>query len=87
MRHLHYKFNLKKHDLVRVQLNQQAYVRLMDDDNYLNYTSGAQFRFYGGLATESPYEISPPSGGFWHLAIDLGPYEGSVDATVKVIQG
>ncbi len=86
VKHLHYEFNLRSTEIVKVALDQQAYVRLMDNDNYINYKSGLQYRFYGGLAEISPYEISPPSGGHWHLAIDLGVYEGDIEAKVKIIQ-
>ena len=87
IKHLHYEFDLRKGEIVSVVLNQQAYVRLMDKDNYGSYKSGAQYRFYGGHAEETPYEINPPHSGHWHLAIDLGAFEGEVAASVKILQG
>ena len=85
-KHLHYEFDLSRDEFVRITLKQQAYVRLMDRDNYTNYKGGLQYRFYGGLAEVSPYEITPPSGGHWHLAIDLGAYEGDIEAAVRIIR-
>lgn len=87
MKFLHYDFHLNSNDVVEVTLDKQANVQLVDDINFSSYKRGQRFRYYGGLAKQSPVRISPPHAGHWNLVIDLGGYAGSVNASVKVING
>lgn len=87
MNYLHYDLNLTLGDIVEVTLDKQANVRLLDDVNYSRYRSGAQYRYYGGLATKSPVQISAPHPGHWYLVVDLGGHAGSVRASVRTIRG
>jgi len=61
-----------------------ANVRLFDRRDYQNYLDGKSFKFYGGLATESPYNMSIPNKGAWYIAIDMQGLQGSVISTVSV---
>lgn len=85
MNFLKYELNLGAQDAVKVELNGQANVRLMDYSNFQAYRNGRQHRYYGGLATVSPYVVKPPHSGQWYLSIDMGGYGGSVNASVSVI--
>lgn len=85
MNFLQYEFNLGSQDAVKIVLNGQANVRLMDYTNFQAYRNGRQHRYYGGRATVSPYIVSPPYAGQWYLAIDLGGYGGRINASVSVI--
>tara|TARA_R110000868_G_scaffold320692_3_gene581620 strand:- start:1613 stop:1870 length:258 start_codon:yes stop_codon:yes gene_type:complete len=85
MKFLHYNMNLEAGDCVQVSLDKQANVRLLDDINYQHYRKGGKHKYYGGLATNSPYTVSPPHSGHWHLVVDLGGYSGSVTASVNII--
>lgn len=87
MNFLHYDFNLTSDDVVEVTLDKQANVRLLNDANYSLYQRGEQHRYFGGLAKESPVRIAAPHAGHWHLVIDLGGYAGTVNASVRVLQG
>ncbi|MBW3595972.1 MAG: DUF1883 domain-containing protein [Planctomycetes bacterium] len=87
MNFLHYEFDLDANDAVEVVLDKQANVRLMDDANFNQYRRGAQHRYFGGLAKESPVTLAPPHAGHWHLVIDLGGYAGSVSASARILQG
>jgi TIR domain/Domain of unknown function (DUF1883) len=40
--------------------------------------------YIGGLVKRSPYRATVPSNDHWFVAIDLGGYEGRVDASVAV---
>lgn len=86
MHYVHYSLNLGTHDVIQVELDSKAYVRLMDDDNYAAYRTGSNYRYYGGLAEKSPANIKPPLGGKWHLCVDLGGKDGKVNASVHIIQ-
>ena len=87
MNFLHHDFYLDTSDVVEVTLDKQANVRLLDDANYLNYKSGRQHTYYGGLTKVSPHRIPAPCPGHWHLVVDLGGFAGAVTASVKILKG
>lgn len=87
MNYLHYKLDLKPDEVVEVTLDKQANVRLLDENNFINYKHGKRHTYYGGLAKQSPARLSPPRPGHWHLVIDLGGYSGSVQASVRTLRG
>ncbi len=87
MNFLHYDLNLSSNDVVEVNLDKQANVRLLDDINFSKYKSGQQHKYYGGLAKVNPIRISTPHSGHWNLVIDLGGYPGTVRASVRTIRG
>lgn len=82
---IHQEGNLQSGSVVSVTLDQQANVLLLDDLNFMNYRSGRQFRYFGGLATESPFNISVPRTDHWHIVIDLGGASGNVRYSVNVL--
>jgi hypothetical protein len=84
MRFLHYELDLDTRDAVRVTLDKQANVRLVDGFNFQKYRSGQTHSYYGGLAKTSPVVLRAPNPGHWHLVIDLGG-SGSVMASVSVL--
>lgn len=77
--------NLNGGELIEVTLSSQANVRLMDSSNFASYRQRGRHRFYGGHIQRSPYRLQVPNAGHWHVAIDLGGYGGSVQASVQVI--
>ena len=87
MNYLHFDLNIQIGDIVEVTLDKQANVRLLDDINYSQYQRGVPHRFYGGLATKSPVQLSAPHAGRWHLVIDLGGQAGSVRASTRILKG
>jgi hypothetical protein len=87
MNFLHYDLVLGNGDSVKVTLDKQANVRLLDDINYSNYKNGKKFNYFGGKALKSPLIINPPHPGNWNLVIDLGGYSGTVRASVRIIRG
>jgi len=87
MNHLHYEFDVGPTQTIQVTLDHQAYVRLLDSDNYKKYRTGQKYTYYGGLQTVSPAHLRAPSQGHWHLVIDLGGYPGTVRALVQILEG
>lgn len=85
MKFLHWELNLDDGDVVHVELNRQANVRLLDDVNFSAYRNGRRHRYHGGLAKQSPINLPAPHGGRWHVVVDLGGYAGSVNASVSVV--
>ena len=76
---------LRGGEVVEVTLDKAANVKLMDSSDFSSYRGGRRHGSYGGYITESPYRVSVPTSGHWHLAIDLGGYAGSVRAGVRVL--
>ena len=85
MKFLQYEVNTDPGDVVRVTLNKQANVRLLDASNFRRYKSGQRYHYHGGLAKQSPVDLVPPHAGHWYVVIDLGGYSGTVGASVQVL--
>ena len=85
MNFLHYEVDLRNDEAVRVTLDKRANVRLLDSHNFQKYRNGSEHTYYGGQAIRSPFLITAPRAGHWHVVIDLGGYAGSVRASVGVI--
>lgn len=83
MDHLHFEVTLRSSGSVRVELDQQSNVRVMSDSEYRSYCRGGSHRYHGGFYTRSPAIIPIPSGGRWHVAVDLGDRSGRVSARVS----
>lgn len=85
MEHLHFDFHANAGQVVRVEIDHQANVLLLDQINYHNYCRASSFRYHGGLQKVSPVFIPIPHVGHWHVAIDLGGGRGYIQAAVQVV--
>jgi hypothetical protein len=56
--------------VVKVKLDRQANVKLVDSSNLSKYREGLKYKFYGGHAVNSPVELHPPKRRHWHVIID-----------------
>lgn len=83
----HYELgNVNVGSVVEVTLSgNSANVKLMDTGNFNAYKTGRVHNYYGGHVTSSPFKISIPSSGFWHLTVDLGGYAGKVQIGVRIL--
>jgi len=86
MEYLHYEFNTIPKEIIRVVIDRQANVMLMDSVNYAKYCSKKKHEFVGGLVVESPLYLKPPHPGHWHIVIDSGGFPGKVSANVNIIK-
>jgi len=67
-----------------VTVDSQCNVLLMSDVDFAAYRGARPFRYYGGWATHSPTQLTPPHHGHWHLVVDLGGGTGTVRAGVRI---
>lgn len=74
-------------EIVEITLTSGANVRLMDSSNFSSYKSGRSHRYIGGLAKRSPLRLQVPSGGHWHVAVDMQGLRGSTRASVRMLPG
>jgi hypothetical protein len=77
--------HLPQGSVVEVVLDKQANVVLLDDSNFHAYQRDQRWNGYGGWYVESPVRIVVPHSGRWNVAIDLGPTEGQLRASVNVL--
>ena len=85
MKYLHWEMNASPDNVIRVELDRQANVLLMDDLNFNSFRNGQSHRYFGGLAKQSPATLVPPHTGHWNVVVNLGSYPGSVKASVSVM--
>ncbi len=64
-----------------------ANVRLLDSSNFSSYRSGRRHSYRGGLVTRSPYRLSIPHSGHWHVTIDMAGLRGNVRASTRILPG
>ncbi|MFJ7963580.1 DUF1883 domain-containing protein [Streptomyces sp. NPDC096324] len=76
--------NLKKGSTVSVTLRNQANIQVMTRSQYNNYKAGRRYRYLGGRATQTPFQVTIPSNDHWVVAVDLGGYAGRIAASVTV---
>ena len=86
MFHLHQEVEVGPDDVVEVILTGPANALLLDSTNYEHSRQGESYRYHGGFAKDSPFPITPPHPGRWHLAVDLGGYTGRVRAGYRILQ-
>ncbi len=84
MEYLHSAVQVNPGEVVLVELDHAANVKVMDDPNFARYRRGEAHRYFGGHATKSPVTIRPPRPGRWHVTVDLGGYRGTVRAGISV---
>jgi Domain of unknown function (DUF1883) len=86
MSFLHPDSWLDRGDVAVVDLDSQANVMLMDDQDFAAYRRGDAFHNYGGLAQSSPVRLAAPHSGHWNVVVDLGGYAGRVRAGVRFLK-
>lgn len=59
----------------------------MTSSDFSNYKNGRRHNYHGGHATKSPIDIPIPSDGHWYATVDLGGYQGNVNASISVLPG
>lgn len=80
------QLNLKAGDVVRVTLDHQANVLLLDAHNFSLYKANKKnFYYHGGWALESPIDLAVPTTGTWYVAIDLAGAAGTLKFSCEVI--
>lgn len=83
---VHYNLgHLEEGTTVAVFLQSAANVCILTSTNFTHYKLGYSFNYLGGYITHSPYYAVIPRGGYWHVVIDLGGYEGYVSSRVEII--
>ena len=83
--HLNKRLFLNNGDVVEIDSDTQANVRLMDDVDYSNYKAGREHHYYGGYFTHFPARLNPPHSGYWNVVLDLGVDQATVHHSIRVL--
>lgn len=75
MQHIVSQNYLSSNQYIRVNLDTQVNVKLMDYHNYSQYKQGKRHIYYGGLAAGREVNLKPPCAGTWYLVIDQQGYK------------
>jgi len=85
---VHHKLgHCKRGQIVEIQLDARANVRLLNSSQFAAYKAGRSFRAIQGQALRSPIRWAIPQSGQWHVVIDFGGYPGRVRSAVQVLPG
>jgi hypothetical protein len=83
--HLHKTLELASGALVRVSVTARAFIALMDDENYELYLADEDFEYYGDTASRSPFDLSAPAPGVWHLVIEQDDPSEQLTVGVQIV--
>lgn len=89
MKFTHYDLGYKSGgEMLEITLSgSAANIRLMDSSNFQNYRAGRRHSYRGGLITRSPYRVSVPNSGNWHVTVDMAGLRGSVKTSIRTLPG
>ncbi|MEP5938813.1 MAG: DUF1883 domain-containing protein [Erythrobacter sp.] len=73
--------------VVEVTLTKGANVRLMDSTNFSNYKRGKRHRYTGGLAKKSPFRLTVPRSGRWHVTVDVAGLRNGTNSSIRIVPG
>ncbi|MEU9685691.1 DUF1883 domain-containing protein [Amycolatopsis japonica] len=85
---MHYDLKfLPAGSVIVVSLDHGANLHLMDDSNFRRYRSGQQARTaFSGIPRETPFRLSVPHAGTWHLVATMAGLRGSARIGVRVLK-
>lgn len=78
--------NFKKGDILSISVDRKVNIYLMDNINFTRYKNNNDCEYYGGAATNSPYNITVPRTGHWYIVLDLGGGTGILNYSIKVFK-
>lgn len=85
MQFLHFKLRAGPDNIIQVNLNRRANVRLMDELNYQKYRMKKSYSFSGGAYDPPRADLRPKLKGEWHIVVDLEGMGGEVRASVDLL--
>ena len=86
MEYSYSKMNLKKGEIVEVNLEKQANVILLDHINYVKFKNQRNYDYYGGFAKKNPCRMRVPNTGTWYLVVNQDGNSGIVNFSINTIQ-
>ena len=79
MKFLQQPFEAKCRQIVQVEFDLPAKVKLIEHSEYVKYKLGKTYNYRGGHYAKSPVEFEVPFDGVWHAIIEKGPHNQPID--------
>ena len=86
MQFLHFALSAGPDNIIQVNFDRRANVRLMDELNYQKYRMKKRYVFSGGLYDPPRIDLRPSLKGKWHVIVDLEGLGGDVRASVDILR-
>lgn len=85
MQFIHYQVNAGPLNIIQVNIDRDAYVRLMDDLNFGRYRKGKPYSCEGGLTVNPFVQFRVTEKKLWHIVVDLNGQPGEVKASIDIL--
>jgi len=83
MKFLHKTFELKKKEIIEVDIDVAAKVKFMTGRDFKNYKLGKTHSYYGGMFDESPVRFVIPFESVWNVVVEKGTFHNPVEVVAK----
>lgn len=83
--HEHEPISLNSGQGVAFHLNAPANVMLLTEDNFRSYLRGHLYKFYGGLARNSPFVVYPTRPGNYHVVVVPRVRHGRLEYSKSIV--
>ena len=84
MNFLQYEIDANANDVIEVQVDRPANVRLLDPSNFERFSQARPHRYVGGRAEKSPLCVCAPYDGHWFVVVDVEDPAAPAIASVHV---
>jgi len=83
MKFLHKTFELKKKEIIEVDIDVATKVKFMTGRDFKNYKLGKTHSYYGGLFDESPVRFVIPFESVWNVVVEKGTFRNPIEVNAK----
>jgi hypothetical protein len=87
MKFLHKTFELKRKEIIEVDIDVATKVKFMTGRDFKHYKLGKTHTYYGGTFEESPVRFVVPFESVWNVVVEKGSLRAPIEvkATCRVI--
>ena len=79
MKFLHKTFELKKKEIIEVNIDAPTKVKFLTGRDMKSYKLGKTYTYYGGTYEESPVRFVVPFESVWNVVVEKGSFRSPID--------
>ncbi|MBX2973385.1 MAG: DUF1883 domain-containing protein [Flavobacteriales bacterium] len=83
MRFLFRTFEVKRKEILEVEIDQPTKVKFMTARDLKAYRMGKTYSYHGGTFEESPIRFVVPYDGQWTVVVEKGTYHAPIDVKAQ----
>ena len=83
MKFLHKTFELKKKEIIEVDIDVATKVKFMTGHDFKHYKLGKTHSYYGGMFDESPVRFVVPFESVWNVVVEKGTFRSPIEVAAK----